>query len=249
MSKRTPKRHIIIPDTQVKPGNDLKFLKRIGKYISEHEPDTVIMLGDFADMESLSSYDKGRKDFEGRRYTKDINAAKSGMDILMDSMLSGTANPELILTLGNHENRIERATQIQPELDGLLSSDDLQYGSYGWRVIPFLVPITIDGVVYCHYFVSGVMGRPVSSAARLVSTKHQSCIAGHQQGRQVAYGVRADGRMITSMIVGSCYEHNESYMGPQGNKHWRGIIVLNEVSDGQFDEMFVSLDYLKRVYK
>lgn len=249
MSKKTPKRHIIIPDTQVKPGNDLKFLKRIGKYIAEHEPDTVIMLGDFADMESLSSYDKGRKDFEGRRYTKDINAANSGMDMLMDSMLGGTANPNLILTLGNHENRIERATQIQPELDGLLSSDDLQYGSYGWRVIPFLVPITIDGVVYCHYFVSGAMGRPVSSAARLVSTKHQSCIAGHQQGRQVAYGVRADGRMITSMIVGSCYEHNESYMGPQGNKHWRGIIVLNEVSDGQFDEMFVSLDYLKRVYK
>lgn len=249
MSKRTPKRHIIIPDTQVKPGNDLKFLTRIGKYIAEHDPDTVIMLGDFADMESLSSYDKGRKDFEGRRYTKDIDAAKSGMDMLCDAIYSGVATPELILTLGNHENRIERATQIQPELDGLLSSDDLQYDSFGWRVIPFLHPITLDGVVYCHYFVSGAMGRPVSSAARLVSTKHQSCIAGHQQGRQVAYGVRADGRMITSMIVGSCYEHNESYMGPQGNKHWRGIIVLNEVSDGQFDEMFVSLDYLKRVYK
>ena len=248
MSKKTPKRHIIIPDTQVKPGNDLKFLKRIGLYIAEHEPDTVIMLGDFADMESLSSYDKGRKDFEGRRYTKDINAAKSGMDILMDGMLGGAANPELILTLGNHENRIERATQIQPELDGLLSSDDLQYSDYGWIVHPFLHPVTVDGVVYCHYFVSGAMGRPVSSAARLISTKHQSCIAGHQQGRQVAYSVRADGRMITSMIVGSCYEHNESYMGPQGNKHFRGFLVLHDVNNGEFDNMTVSLKYLNEKY-
>jgi hypothetical protein len=75
-----------------------------------------------------------------------------------------------------------------------------------------------------------------------------SSIAGHQQGKQIAYATRADGKTITSIIAGSCYEHDEDYMGPQGNKHWRGVIMLHEVNDGAFDEMFVSLKYLNDRY-
>jgi hypothetical protein len=37
-------------------------------------------------------------------------------------------------------------------------------------------------------------------------------------------------------------------MGVQGNTHWRGIVVLHDVQDGQFDEMFVSLKYLRKKY-
>jgi hypothetical protein len=103
-------------------------------------------------------------------------------------------------------------------------------------------------VAYSHYFVTGVAGRPASSAAAQLNKKHQSCIAGHQQGLQIATGNHADGRMITSVIAGSCYEHDEDYLGPQGNRHWRGILVLHEVENGEFDLMPVSLKYLKRKY-
>ena len=44
------------------------------------------------------------------------------------------------------------------------------------------------------------------------------------------------------------YQHDESNKGPQGNAHWRGIVVLNDVEDGSFDPMPVSLDYLCRRY-
>ena len=53
---------------------------------------------------------------------------------------------------------------------------------------------------------------------------------------------------MTAIIAGSCYEHNEGYMGPQGNEHWRGFYMLHEVDDGAFDEMAVSIDYLRRTY-
>jgi hypothetical protein len=75
-----------------------------------------------------------------------------------------------------------------------------------------------------------------------------SSVAGHQQGKQIAYGTKADGTTITSIIAGSCYEHDEDYLGAQGNKHWRGVIMLHDVKDGMFDEMFVNLEYLKRKY-
>lgn len=251
-------KHLIIPDTQVKPGVDLSYLEWIGQYIVEKKPDVLIQIGDFADMPSLSSYDVGKKSFEGRRYKDDIKAAVKGMNILLAPLRDYNEKcrkdkkkqyrPRMVLTLGNHENRIDRATEGDPKLYGTIGIDDLRYAEAGWEVFDFLDPVIIDGVVYSHYLVSGVMGRPIGSASAMISKTHQSCVVGHQQGRQVAYGRRADGSAITCIIAGSCYLHNEEYMGNQGNNHWRGLVVLHEVKDGQFDEMFVSLDYLRKKY-
>ena len=251
-------KHLIIPDTQVKRGVDLSYLEWIGKYIVDKKPDVIVQIGDFADMPSLSSYDVGKKSFEGRRYKDDIEAAKEAMDILLEPMREYNARcrkdkkkqyrPRMVLTLGNHEQRIERAVEGDSKLDGTLGTDDLRYSEAGWEVFDFLDTVSIDGVVYSHYLVSGVMGRPIGTASAMVNKTHQSCVVGHQQGRQVAYGKRADGSIITCIIAGSCYLHNEDYMGVQGNTHWRGIVVLHDVQDGQFDEMFVSLKYLRKKY-
>jgi hypothetical protein len=252
------KKHLIIPDCQVRPGDDVKFLEAIGNYIVEKQPDVVINIGDFADMPSLSSYDVGRKSFEGRRYIKDIDSVIVAQEALLSPLQryqerqyinhKKRYNPELILTMGNHENRINRAVDLDPKLEGVLSTDHLRYSQFGWKVYPFLEVVVIDGVAYSHYFTSGVMGRPATSAAAQLNKKHMSCVAGHQQGLQIATGHRADGAQLTSVIAGSCYEHNEDYLGPQGNKHWRGILVLHEVNDGSFDLMPVSLKYLKDRY-
>ena len=251
-------KHLILPDCQVKDGVPLEHLEWIGHYIVEKKPDVIINIGDFADMPSLSEYDKGKKSFEGRRYKKDIEATRKGMDLLLQPLKDFNERsrrnkdrqyrPRMVLTLGNHENRIKRAIESDPKLDGTISIDDCGYEEAGWEVFDFLDPVVIDGVVYCHYLVSGVMGRPIGTASAMISKVHQSAVVGHQQGRQVAYGRRADGSNITCIIAGSCYLHDEDYMGHQGNQHWRGIVVLHEVSDGHFDEMFVSLDYLRKKY-
>ena len=251
-------KHLIIPDTQVKPGVELGYLEWIGKYIVEKKPDVLIQIGDFADMPSLSSYYIGKKSFEGRRYKDDIEVAIKAMKILLKPLKDYNAKqtkkkkkqykPRMVLTLGNHEQRINRATENDPKLYGTLSIDDLRYAEAGWEVFDFLDIVVINGVVYTHYLTSGVMGRPIGTASAMVSKTHQSCVVGHQQGRQVAYGKRADGTNITCIIAGSCYLHDEEYMGNQGNNHWRGLVMLHEVNDGQFDEMFVSLDYLKQKY-
>jgi hypothetical protein len=157
-------------------------------------------------------------------------------------------NPRLVLTLGNHENRIAKAVNSDSKLDGTIGLDDLCYEKYGWEVYPFLDVVIIDGIAYSHYFTSGVLGRPCTTASAQLSKKHMSCVAGHQQGLQIASGNRADGARLTSIIAGSCYEHHEDYMGPQGNKHWRGVLMLHEVDNGEFDLMPVSLNFLEKKY-
>lgn len=248
-------KHFVIPDVQVRPGDDFQFLTKIGEYIVDKKPDVVVQIGDFADMPSLSSYDYGKKAFEGRRYKNDIEASIEAMYALLMPLYDYNERavrnkqkqywPELYLTMGNHEERINRAVNNDAKLDGVLSQSDLQYAEFGWKVIPFLERLIVDGVAYSHYFTTGVAGRPSTSAAAQLAKNHMSCIAGHQQGLQIATGYRADGGMLTSVIAGSCYEHDEDYLGPQGNQHWRGCLMLHDVHDGVFDIMPVSTKYLK----
>lgn len=248
---------LVIPDTQVKPGINLAYLERIGHYIVDKQPDCVVHLGDLSDMPSLSSYDIGKKSFEGRRYIDDTAASKEGNALLWKPLEQYNSrqrkngkklyNPQRELLLGNHENRIDRAIEGDAKLEGVLSTKDLGYEKY-WNVHPFLDIVVIEGVAFSHYFVTGVAGRAAGTAAAQLRKTNMSSIAGHQQGRQVAYATRADGKTITSIIAGSCYEHNEDYMGVQGNQHWRGLIMLHEVNEGGFDEMFVSLNYLNKRY-
>lgn len=251
-------KHFVLPDVQAKEGIDFAYLTKIGKYIVDKKPDTLICIGDFADMPSLSSYDVGKKSFEGKRYVKDIEASHEAMQALLQPLVDFNNKarknkeklykPRMVLTLGNHENRINRAVENDSKLEGVLSIKDLGYEHYGWEVYPFLEVVVIDGIAYSHYFTTGLMGRPVTTASACLSKKHMSCIQGHQQGLQIATGHKADGGMLTSIIAGSCYEHDEDYLGPQGNKHWRGFLMLHDVQDGEFDLMPVSLSYINKRY-
>ena len=132
-------KHFLLPDCQVKPGVPLDHLSWAGRYVAEKKPDVIVCIGDFADMESLSSYDVGRKSFEGRSYKADIDVAHKAMQLFLDPIIElqkqqrrnkeKIYKPRLVLTLGNHEQRIPRAIDADRKLDGLISIKDLPYGN------------------------------------------------------------------------------------------------------------------------
>ena len=248
---------LVLPDVQAKPGIDFKFLTSIGKYIVAKKPDVIVNIGDFSDLPSLSSHEhSGTKSMEGKRYKADIWAAREAMDALLKPLYEFNENakntkhklykPRMVLTLGNHENRIDRAINNDKKLDGLISTDDLPYQD--WTVIPFLQVVVIEGIAFSHYMVSGAMGRPIGTAQQLLNKQHMSCVVGHQQGRQVAFGKRADGKSMTALIIGSCYQHDEDYMSVQSNQHWRGLYLLHNCKDGEFNECAVPLSYITENY-
>ena len=117
--------HLVIGDPHCTPkaSND-RFLWA-GKFARDLKPDTVICMGDFASMDSLSSYDKGKKSFEGRRYKKDINHAHDALD-KFNKGLEGRRLRKIML-LGNHEDRIDRTVDDIPELEGTISTNDFKF--------------------------------------------------------------------------------------------------------------------------
>ena len=257
-----PNIHVVIPDTQAKPGAPTDHLKWIGQYIVDQfhdQPIKIIHLGDHADMPSLSSYDKGKKSMEGRRYLQDIEAANEAWQILNKPLNDFNLNrrktrhakwqPERHILLGNHEDRINRAVESDAQLEGVISTDDLIYAKTGWRVHPFLSPVFLDGVGYSHYWYNPMNGRPLGGTAegRLKTLGH-SFTMGHQQTYLTAIRYVND-QQQRGLIAGACYLHDEDYKGPQGNHHWRGILIKHQVNNGAYDLMEVSLDYLCRRYE
>ena len=225
----------------------------------EKKPDVIVCIGDFADLPSLSMYDVGKKQFEGRRYKLDVEYAKKAMMHLLAPLWAFNSKakvnkekiyrPRMVLTLGNHENRINRVIESDPKFDGTINITDLGYEQDGWEVHPYLEVVSIDGICYSHYFTSGILGRPVTSARALVQKKHVSCVMGHVQTMEIHTDYKGNGQRITGLFAGTCYEHNEDYLGAQGNNYFRGIHMLYDVVDGEFNCHSLTLDYLKKKYE
>jgi len=249
--ERLGRMHMFLPDGQCKPGVTDEHWEWAGNYAAEKKPDVIVNAGDMWDMPSLSSYDKGKMAFEGRRYINDIKAGQAAMMKFLKPIedYNRTATekyePRLVFTMGNHEHRIIRYVENNPEFAGKFSFGDLELREMGWEVHDFLKPVEIDGILYCHFFTSGVMGRPVTSAAALLRERQQSCTMGHVQWFDIATHKKTQ---ATALFGGIFYQHDEDYLGYQGNNCKRGIIIKHEVENGIYDLMQVSLRFLKKNY-
>ena len=243
------KRHFILPDRQGKPGVPLHHNLWIGAAIRDYEPDEVIDLGDNADFESISSY-ASAKDREGLRLQADFRAANRAEELLREG-LGGYRIKRKTRHRGNHENRLLRFLAEHPVLEGMFSLDMLD--DDGWDIVPYTGSSpgvrVVDGVSYAHYFANPMTGKPIGGTiANRLAKIGTSFVQGHVQGLLQGNIQYATGIVRHGIVAGSAYLHDEEYKG-MANAHWRGVVVLNEVRNGQFCEMPLSLDYLCRKYE
>jgi hypothetical protein len=251
--------HFIIPDTQCKPGLTYEHLTAAGNYIVAKKPEVIVHLGDHWDMPSLSDYDKGKKSYEGRRYKADIEAGKEGMEALLAPIKAYNKQrkknkekqykPRMVFLLGNHEQRIHRAIEKDPILEGTIGYQDFELEKYGWEVHDFLEIVEIDGVSYSHYFYNPNTGKPYGGRVfTRLNNIGFSFTMGHQQGKDIAEKHLSNGKTLRGLVVGSFYQHDEEYKGYQGNAHYRGCIMKHEVEDGNYCLVEISIDYLLKEY-
>ena len=253
------KKILIVPDTQVKEGVPIDHIAALGQYCVRHTPEIIVHLGDHWDMPSLSSYDKGKLSIHGKSYMQDIRAGCEGMaafDNVIDIYNAQRRinkqklyRPRKVFLIGNHEERILRHVNNNPELKGLVGYWDFNLHATRWEVHPFLSIVNIEGIRFSHYFINPdtVIPKPFSGSADLQLTKLGfSFIQGHRQGLQLTsprFGL--DNTISRGIILGSFYQHDETYMGPQGNEHYRGALMLTEVDGtGWFSPIELSIDYL-----
>jgi len=251
--------HLIIPDSHSKPGSSNDRYTWLGKLCADRKPDVIVDIGDWADMESLCYYDKGKKSFEGRRYTADVMAARDAREkfnIPIDEFNKKTKgdkyNPRKVVCTGNHEVRIKRLCESTPELDGMLKIEDLGAEEYGWEVYDFMDPVIVDGIAYAHYFPSGVMNKAIGGehpAASVIKKRFMSCTFGHTHIYDgPAIRSLPTGQKIMGLNVGCYFDHHESYAGEANKMWWRGVILKHITGHGTYDVEMISMERMKELY-
>lgn len=200
---------LFIADCQIKPGVDRTFVKAIGQYIVDKKPDVVVNIGDWFDFESLSSYDKGKLSFEGRRLQEDIDVGKQAMQELLAPLrnyqkTNPDYKPRMVFCLGNHEERLKRVATNNSEFDGFIGYHLLELEK-DWQVHDFLKPVNIQGINFVHYLSNPMSGKPYggNAASQLKNVGSSFCV-GHKQTLEVAIQPVLDGSMRLGIICGAC---------------------------------------------
>lgn len=255
--------HLVIPDSHAKPDVDNNRFDLLGRFIADTQPEVIVNIGDMADMESLCSYDVGTKSFEGRRYKADVDSVIDAQERMFAPMQQFNESqrrnkkkqykPDLHMCLGNHENRINRVTELQPALDGTIGIEDLQYDEFGWMVHPFMSPVSIDGILYSHYFTSGIMGKAISGVHighSLLQKKFKSCTQGHSHLLDYKLQTAGDGTRLQGLSVGCFLETDqfEAYAGEESNAMWWRGIIVKHITDNGYDLETISIERLEQLY-
>lgn len=258
------KKLLIIPDAHAKPEVSNERFSWLGNFIAEEQPEVIVSIGDFADMPSLSLFDLGKRTYEGRRYVKDVDVCHDALQRIQDGIddlnkelrakKTKQYNPKRYITLGNHCNRINKATNSDAKLDGTIGIRDLGFEDFGWEVIPFLEPLYVEGVTFQHYFTSGLMDRPISGeniGLSILRKYHSSCFQGHTHLLQLFNQADAFGRLQWAGSVGCYFEHIEEWQSKQAQNHfWRGLVMLHNVDNGFIEEISsIPISRIKKEYR
>jgi hypothetical protein len=256
----------VIGDAHAKPGVSNRRFTWAGKFAVEKQPDVIVDMGDWADMESLCSYDRGLKTYEGRRYLKDVKAAcdaRSLFNAPIEEYNQRQAEshrvrykPLKVALGGNHdEGRISKAVESDPKLDGLIGVKDFEHAAFGWDYFPYLTPVGIAGFTFSHFFVSGVMGRPISGempSLQLIRKQFTSCVAAHSHLFDICHRTRPDGSRVWGLVAGCYLDSNqwENYANAANPLWWKGLVLLKGCSGGDVESIeTITVQELERKYE
>lgn len=256
---------LIIGDPHAHPAYCNDRFELIGKTVVQHLPDVVVCMGDFADMPSLSHYDRGKTSFEGQRYWKDIEAVRDAYRLMMAPIREYQKkladnnrkryNPQLVFITGNHCDRINKVVDSDSRLHGTIGLHDLPwYGQgEGWEVVPFKVFKTIAGVNFIHY-VPTRMGTAMSSkhlAHAVCTEKAVSVVVGHSHVLDYYERSRPDGSRFFGLSAG-CFshpDHDEGWSRGTDDIWWRGLVLLKGVENGYWkSKAYLTMKSLEEEY-
>jgi len=245
---RTGALHLYATDGHSHHGEDRWRWAALGRMVRSLQPDRVIFGGDHWDNPSLTRHTRGTLYNEGQRALADWQAGNDAFHTFLDAcgpaMYTGT------ITLGNHDMWADREEVNNPHLAGIFGRYFGVFEDAGWEVVPFCTEVEIDGLRYVHC-ITGDTGRPLGAmyhAAQLMRRRHTSYVVGHSHKFDYRREPGPSGWLTG--LVGGCYTDGVAAYAGQSNDHgwWRGVCVLHDVADGDYDLECYSLERIKRLW-
>lgn len=233
-------RVLVIGDLHQDPRHPhrVEVMKWIARFGAEQKYKYVVQIGDWGTFDSVSFHD--RNDTAKGRLKPTITM---DMDNLQESLKAwhtakGDWKPIQKMTLGNHENRIRRFQDLNPELGNSLQEGvETMFMQWGWRTIPFAEIMYIEGVGFTHHPVNGA-GRAYGGKLGITrATNEATCslISGHTHNLKYWPAPKigaTDG--IEHLEVGCAIPHGEvEHYALHGLTNWWHGVVEVWVCEGR----------------
>jgi hypothetical protein len=252
--------HLVLPDAHVKDGESLERFTWFSKLILDLQPDVVINIGDFFDMESLCSFDVGHSYFEGRRLRRDLEAGWTAQDLIRDPIIRRKKKrPRFVALEGNHEWRLTKARSKNITLlDGIVDHRAFGWTDQGWEWYPYVgdtpAVIQIDGIHYTHFVTTQATSNAMSGvniASSILAKTMRTVVQGHTHSLDIHRKVNVAGDAQWGIVTGCYIEDLNSvrYAGTGAKNWWSGVVYIEGIKDGTFEDIqFISMKTLRETY-
>lgn len=247
--------HLVVPDTQIRPGISLDHIRNAGELAASKMPEVIVFLMDWWDFPSLSTHnDRGSIEYHNKSYIEDLQAGIEGMELFLKAIEVYNATmtrqkkkkyiPRLIATMGNHEYRRNRLESQLPKLIGALPTPENYLWDKGFEIVPYKQCIVVDGITYSHLCPQSKSAGAIERPHLIAQKRYASWTVGHTQGLE--YFISYHEPRIQCIIAGSFYDHDEAYK-EGANDHWRGIIYKHVYNTRNivYDPEFINIERLK----
>lgn len=226
---------IVLSDMQV-PYHDPKALDAVEQYMSTLHITGLINIGDFLDMETISSFSQGRaRLLNGKHISKDIQEANKILDRHLSIARKNNPSARYIYLEGNHEERIERFLDEHPQFEGLLD-------------LPHLLDFSSRGVEWVRAWSKGEvfnLGKATFTHGLSTSQYHAKKMV-EDYGDSIFYGHTHDmmcipkatkahpDKVIVGQSIGCLCVRDMPYMNGRPSKWQQGFAVFFVLPDGTY---------------
>lgn len=192
---------VYFTDAHNQPGLSQDRFKWLAHFVNTSKPQILVDGGDFDDFGSLCTHEKNDT-YKGKlkpSLAKDLEASAQARAILKSEIKHPCRQ---IVTLGNHEDRIWRYEDANPEMYGIPSSIYLDIlKATGWEYVKFKETINVSGVDVTHVPYNKGKEFGGENAARLVAKAAQrDTLFGHIHELQLFQ----DGKLSDSSVIAFC---------------------------------------------
>jgi hypothetical protein len=212
----------------------IEVLSWAARFGSDRKVGRVVQVGDWGTFDGASFHDKNDTLRARLKPTirQDLDNQKEGLQAFHNSRPDGWA-PKLDITLGNHENRLHRFENANPETAGMFSNElETNFAQFGWKTRPYGEVMFIQGVGISHHPTNGA-GRAFGGKTgpqRAANELTSSFISGHTH----AYQHFTTGKIgavsgVDVMEVGCAlpWGEIEDYASLSINNWWWGLVIVD----------------------
>lgn len=229
-------RVLVIPDAQV-PQHNLDSWRVILNFAKFYKPTEVIILGDFANLDSLSSYQRLSPN-EGVILSKDLKQVNS----VLDELDKVTKQAKKIYILGNHEKRYEiyklnnwvKEVRHQAEMTSI--EEELNFKQRGYKSIPYGGIYQKGYAVFTHgWYASGY------HSAKTLRRFFKNIYYGHAHSWQVYSTLGIDGQPVEAVSCGCICNTDISYLKGTPSDWVQLYAYFDFLEDGSFYPHFAKI--------